>query len=69
MPALCREHTDAVTGIAVSPEGALLVSASWDTSLRIWPTGLRLFHLCLATVKVQPAQTWLLILLSLQCIS
>ncbi|CAK0736467.1 hypothetical protein CVIRNUC_000750 [Coccomyxa viridis] len=34
-----REHTDAVTGIAVSPEGALLVSASWDTSLRIWPTG------------------------------
>ena len=34
-----REHTDAVNSIAVSPEGTLLASASWDSSLRIWPTG------------------------------
>lgn len=36
---LCREHTDAVTSLAVSPEGTLFASASWDSSLRIWPTG------------------------------
>lgn len=35
-----REHTDAVNSIAVSPEGTLFASASWDSSLRIWPTGL-----------------------------
>ncbi|KAG2661460.1 protein JINGUBANG [Panicum virgatum] len=29
-------HVDAVTALAVSPDGALLYSASWDRSLRVW---------------------------------
>ncbi|OEL20960.1 2,3-bisphosphoglycerate-independent phosphoglycerate mutase [Dichanthelium oligosanthes] len=29
-------HADAVTALAVSPDGALLYSASWDRSLKVW---------------------------------
>ncbi|XP_062222064.1 protein JINGUBANG [Phragmites australis] len=29
-------HVDAVTALAVSPDGALLYSASWDRSLKVW---------------------------------
>lgn len=29
-------HVDAVAALAVSPDGALLYSASWDRSLRVW---------------------------------
>ncbi|KAF8775972.1 hypothetical protein HU200_004109 [Digitaria exilis] len=31
-------HVDAVTALAVSPDGALLYSASWDRSLKVWRT-------------------------------
>lgn len=29
-------HVDAVTALAVSPDGALLYSASWDRSIKVW---------------------------------
>ena len=29
-------HVDAVTALAVSPDGALLYSASWDRSVKVW---------------------------------
>ncbi|KAJ1280983.1 hypothetical protein BS78_04G274100 [Paspalum vaginatum] len=29
-------HVDAVTALAVSPDGSLLYSASWDRSLKVW---------------------------------
>uniref|UniRef100_A0A0D9VKU9 Uncharacterized protein n=1 Tax=Leersia perrieri TaxID=77586 RepID=A0A0D9VKU9_9ORYZ len=29
-------HVDAVTALAVSPDGALLYSASWDRTLKVW---------------------------------
>jgi WD40 repeat protein len=29
-------HVDAVTALAVSPDGALLYSSSWDRSLKVW---------------------------------
>lgn len=32
-------HVDAVTALAVSPDGALLYSASWDRSLKVWRAG------------------------------
>ena len=30
-------HTAPIVALAVSPDGALLASASWDHSVRIWP--------------------------------
>ncbi|KAJ1551917.1 hypothetical protein HK405_013408, partial [Cladochytrium tenue] len=36
-------HTDAVTAVAVSPDGHWIVSGSWDTTVRVWDmaTGLQ----------------------------
>ncbi len=51
---MCREHTDAVTSIAASPEGTLFASASWDSSLRIWQTGVPSTMSCLHTAKHLP---------------
>ncbi len=37
---LCsRDHTDAVASVAPSPQGTLFVSSSWDSTVRVWPTG------------------------------
>ena len=32
-------HTAGVTGCAVSPDGAFIVSASWDNTLKVWDAG------------------------------
>ena len=33
---ILRGHTDAVSGLAFSPDGKTLVSVSWDSTLRLW---------------------------------
>jgi WD40 repeat protein len=32
----CLDHSDCVSGVAVSPDGKLAVSSSWDETLRFW---------------------------------
>ena len=34
-------HTDGVSGCAVSPDGACIVSASYDNTLKVWDAGTR----------------------------
>ena len=43
-----------MTSIAVSPEGTLFASASWDSSIRIWQTGALTSMLSFHAAKLVP---------------
>lgn len=50
--AVYKGHTEAVQCTAASPEGSLLLSGSWDTTLRLWRAGEYLSPFPCATVSL-----------------
>ena len=43
-------HSDRVTGVAFSPDGAMIASSSWDNSVRVWEVA---SGECRATLQVR----------------
>ena len=43
-------HSDKVTGVAFSPDGAMIASSSWDQSVRVWEVA---SGECRATLQVE----------------
>ena len=34
-----RAHSDSVTSVSFSPDGATIVSGAWDSTIKVWDAG------------------------------